>query len=42
VQGSPAFSIGDYKRTYVLFRKLPEMEKRIKQLEEIIAALERK
>lgn len=42
VQGSPAFNIGDYKRTYVLFRKLPEMEKRIKQLEEIIAALEKK
>lgn len=42
VQGSPAFNISDYKRTYVLFRKLPEMEKRIKQLEEIIAALEKK
>ena len=42
VQGSPAFNIGDYKRTYVLFRKLPEMEKRIKQLEEIIAAFEKK
>jgi UDP-3-O-[3-hydroxymyristoyl] glucosamine N-acyltransferase len=39
VQGSPAFNIGDYKRTYVLFRKLPEMEKRIKELEELIAAL---
>lgn len=42
VQGSPAFNIGEYKRTYVLFRKLPDMEKRIKQLEEIIAALEKK
>jgi UDP-3-O-[3-hydroxymyristoyl] glucosamine N-acyltransferase len=39
VQGSPAFNIGDYKRTYVIFRKLPEMEKRIKELEELIAAL---
>jgi UDP-3-O-[3-hydroxymyristoyl] glucosamine N-acyltransferase len=42
VQGSPAFNISDYKRTYVLFRKLPEMEKRIQQLEETIAALEKK
>jgi UDP-3-O-[3-hydroxymyristoyl] glucosamine N-acyltransferase len=42
VQGSPAFNISDYKRTYVLFRKLPEMEKRIQELEEIIAALEKK
>ena len=41
VQGSPAFNIGDYKRTYVLFRKLPEMEKRIQQLEEIISANEK-
>ena len=42
VQGSPAFNIGDYKRTYVLFRKLPEMEKRIQHLEEIISSLEKK
>jgi UDP-3-O-[3-hydroxymyristoyl] glucosamine N-acyltransferase len=42
VQGSPAFNISDYKRTYVLFRKLPEMEKRIQQLEELISALEKK
>jgi UDP-3-O-[3-hydroxymyristoyl] glucosamine N-acyltransferase len=42
VQGSPAFGISDYKRTYVLFRKLPEMEKRIQELEEIIAAMEKK
>ena len=34
VQGSPAFSISDYKRTYVLFRKLPEMEKRVQELEQ--------
>jgi UDP-3-O-[3-hydroxymyristoyl] glucosamine N-acyltransferase len=25
VQGSPAFNIGDYKRSYVIFRKLPEL-----------------
>jgi UDP-3-O-[3-hydroxymyristoyl] glucosamine N-acyltransferase len=39
VQGSPAFNISDYKRTYVLFRKLPELEKRIQELEQLIAAM---
>ncbi len=39
VQGSPAFNIGDYKRTYVVFRKLPQLEKRIKELEQLIAEL---
>jgi UDP-3-O-[3-hydroxymyristoyl] glucosamine N-acyltransferase len=34
VQGSPAFESHDYKRTYVLFKKLPEMEKRIHELEQ--------
>jgi UDP-3-O-[3-hydroxymyristoyl] glucosamine N-acyltransferase len=33
VQGSPAFNIGDYKRTYVVFRKLPDLEKRLSDLE---------
>jgi UDP-3-O-[3-hydroxymyristoyl] glucosamine N-acyltransferase len=33
VQGSPAFGIGDYKRSYVMFRKLPEVGDRIKELE---------
>lgn len=33
VQGSPAFGIGDYKRSYVMFRKLPEVADRIKVLE---------
>lgn len=39
VQGSPAFNISDYKRTYVLFRKLPLLEKRIIELEKIISEL---
>jgi UDP-3-O-[3-hydroxymyristoyl] glucosamine N-acyltransferase len=39
VQGSPAFNIGDYKRTYVVFRKLPQLEKRIIELEQLIAEL---
>ncbi len=38
VQGSPSFAISDYKRTYVLFRKLPEMEKKIASLEKALAA----
>ncbi|HNQ11597.1 MAG TPA: UDP-3-O-(3-hydroxymyristoyl)glucosamine N-acyltransferase [Bacteroidia bacterium] len=33
VQGSPAFGIGDYKKSYVLFRKLPQLDKRISDLE---------
>lgn len=33
VQGSPAFSIGDYKRAYVGFRKLPELLNKIDILE---------
>ncbi len=37
VQGSPAFNIGDYKRTYVVFRKLPALEKKIQELEQLIA-----
>ena len=33
VQGSPAFSIGDYKRSYVVFRNLPDLSDKIKSLE---------
>lgn len=37
VQGSPAFAISDYQRSYVKFRKLPQlldkMEKQLKQLQ---------
>jgi UDP-3-O-[3-hydroxymyristoyl] glucosamine N-acyltransferase len=33
VQGSPAIPIGDFKRSYVMFRKLPEMAVQIKNLE---------
>ncbi|MEO6884064.1 MAG: UDP-3-O-(3-hydroxymyristoyl)glucosamine N-acyltransferase [Bacteroidia bacterium] len=42
VQGSPAFSIGDYKRAYVVFRKLPELQMKIKTLENTIAELKLK
>jgi UDP-3-O-[3-hydroxymyristoyl] glucosamine N-acyltransferase len=33
VQGSPAFEIGDYRRSYVVFRSLPELNKRVSILE---------
>ncbi|MBX7182238.1 MAG: UDP-3-O-(3-hydroxymyristoyl)glucosamine N-acyltransferase [Bacteroidia bacterium] len=33
VQGSPAFGIGEYRRSYVVFTKLPEMYKRVSELE---------
>jgi len=39
IQGSPAFNISDYKRSYVVFRKLPMLEKRIKELEQMIAEI---
>lgn len=39
VQGSPAFNIGDYKRTYVVFKKLPELEKKIEDLEQALREL---
>lgn len=32
VQGSPAFSIGDYKRSYVLFRNLPKLNDKLSDL----------
>ena len=33
VQGSPAFSVGEYKRAYVLFRNLPELQQKFLELE---------
>jgi UDP-3-O-[3-hydroxymyristoyl] glucosamine N-acyltransferase len=32
VQGSPAFPIGEYKRSYVLFRSLPKLNEKISEL----------
>ena len=37
VQGSPAFNIGDYKRSYVHFRNLPALKK---QLDEMARAMQ--
>lgn len=36
VQGSPAFGIGEYKKSYVGFRKLPEILARIEELEKLV------
>ncbi len=32
IQGSPAFGIGDYKRSYVGFRKLPEIQRELNEI----------
>lgn len=39
VQGSPAFNIGDYKRSYVFFRKLPKLYSSINELQKKIEKL---
>jgi len=39
VQGSPAFNISDYKRTYVVFKKLPQLERKINELEKKTGSL---
>lgn len=39
VQGSPAFSIGDYKRSYVLFRGLPKLRGQIIEMQNILEEL---
>jgi len=39
IQGSPAFDHMDYKKSYVVFKHLPEINKKIKELEAKIEAL---
>ena len=39
VQGSPSIPIGDYKRSYVMFRKLPDMASHIRTLEKQLKEL---
>ncbi len=39
VQGSPAFNIGDQKRSYVVFRQLPDLKQKIQELEKQIQEL---
>ncbi len=42
MQGSPAFGVGDYRRAYVGFRKLPELMQRLAELEKQLAQLKDK
>ncbi len=39
IQGSPAYAIGEYKRSYVVFKKLPEIQQRINELEKALKEL---
>lgn len=39
VQGSPAYAITDYKRSYVLYRNLPELSNKINRLEKELKEL---
>src|SRR5690606_8026941 len=41
IQGSPAFNIGEYKRSYVIYRSLPALKKKVDELEKKIAVAER-
>ncbi|MBS1637497.1 MAG: UDP-3-O-(3-hydroxymyristoyl)glucosamine N-acyltransferase [Bacteroidetes bacterium] len=36
MQGSPAFHVGDYKRSYVLFKNLPKLQEQVRNLEKQI------
>lgn len=42
VQGSPAFSISDYKRAYVYFRQLPKLNSLVNQIEKELKNLLKK
>lgn len=39
VQGSPAYYIGDYKRSYVGFRNLPKIQSRLNDIEKKLEEL---
>ncbi len=41
LQGSPAFSIGDYKRAYVLFRSLPKLKQQLDTVQKEIKELKK-
>lgn len=36
LQGTPAIGIGEYRRSYVIFKKLPDLERKITAIEKII------
>lgn len=39
IQGSPAYEIGDYKRSYVLFKNLPSLKKEVDELKKELKSL---
>jgi UDP-3-O-[3-hydroxymyristoyl] glucosamine N-acyltransferase len=42
IQGSPAFQYGKYQRSYVLYKKLPEVVQRLNRMEQEIGELRKK
>jgi UDP-3-O-[3-hydroxymyristoyl] glucosamine N-acyltransferase len=42
IQGSPAFEIGKYRRCYITFKNLPELTRRIEELEARLREIEEK
>ncbi len=42
LQGSPAFAVGDYKRSYVMFRNLPAINAAVNQIQQQIAQFKEK
>ncbi len=40
VQGAPSMSIGDFKKSYILFKKLPDMNRKMAQLEKQINSID--
>ncbi|MBU0764630.1 MAG: UDP-3-O-(3-hydroxymyristoyl)glucosamine N-acyltransferase [Bacteroidetes bacterium] len=41
VQGSPAFSVSDYQRSYVVFRRLPDIRKQLTELEKEVERMKK-
>ena len=39
LQGSPAFYVGDYKRSYVMFRSLPKIKSKVDAIEKELKQL---
>ncbi|MBX7201493.1 MAG: UDP-3-O-(3-hydroxymyristoyl)glucosamine N-acyltransferase [Bacteroidia bacterium] len=40
IQGSPAFGIGEYKKAYIGFRKLPELQAKLEELEKLMKEIQ--
>lgn len=39
VQGSPAFNVNDYRKSYVVFKSIPSLQKKLNELEKAVANL---